>query len=140
MRLDETDGLKKSQEKIVEKLGKPGMFNKHLAVLLGNHFNPTCLGYKVNDSRAVQLSVSRMLRLQVESASLYMVVFVPEQMLNSKQDYWQSLAFYLKGCYRMNEFLKHADFMSDSRYLSHYYQYLREDVLGERPYAERYPK
>lgn len=70
-----------------------------------------------------------MKRLSVESAALYLVEFVPEYTYDSGKEYWKSIAFYLKGCYRMNEFIKHADFMSDSRYLSHCYQYLMEDVL-----------
>ncbi len=68
-----------------------------------------------------------------------MVVFEPERKLDMGNAYWKSLSFYLKGCYRMNEFLKHADFMSQGRQLSHTYKYLLEDVLKLDKYSERYP-
>ena len=80
-----------------------------------------------------------MMRLQIERASLYMVVFEPEQRNAIDNEYWKSVAFYLRGCYRMNEFLKHADFMSDHRYLSHSYKFLMEDVLLLQGYSERFP-
>ena len=80
-----------------------------------------------------------MKRLNVESAALYIVEFVPEYSTAPGSEYWETLAFYLKCCYRMNEFTKHSDFMNKNRHLSHLYQYLMEDVLGRDPFKSRFP-
>ena len=111
----------------------------HLAVLLGNHFNPTALGFEANKADALMESVSRMMNLKIESASLYIVKFVSEREDKRSQAYAESLSFYLRTCYRMNEFLKHADFMSPDRGLSHTYKYMQEDIIGSEKFSHRYP-
>lgn len=65
MRLDEEKKLAAAQKEIIETLGKPGMHNQHLAVLLSNNFSPSSLGFRASESRAIQKSISKMLRLEV---------------------------------------------------------------------------
>ena len=140
VRQDQTEMMAQAQPQIIARLGAAGKYNKHLAVILSNQFNPTALGYKTSDPKSVERSINRMKRLQIERASLYMVVFEPEQRLDAGNEFWKSVAFYLRGCYRMNEFLKHADFMSENRFLSHSYKFLMEDVLLLDAYSVRYPE
>ncbi len=130
-----------AQKEIIETLGKPGIHNQHLAVLLSNNFSPSSLGFRASESKAIQKSISKMLRLEVQSCALYVVVFEPESSLipATADKYWESMAFYLKGCYRMNEFLKHANFMSESGHIKLCFRYLLEDVLSLDKYSDRYP-
>ena len=128
------------QSEVIRVLGAPSPFNKHIAIILANEIDYRYMGVPPEAADFVHQSLERILELQIETAQLRMIHFVPSSIETSPKPFKEDLNWYLERPVQMNELSKHSDYLNKANNCKYIFRYINEDLHRKQPFHVRFPK